>query len=97
MSQKEEKAKRIKVFKGFQITTKLAERGDINSEWLFMHCLPRHQEEVNDDVFYGNRSLIFPEAENCLWAAMSAIEGFVVEDHTLIAGVSWHPRISVRW
>lgn len=78
MGQEEEKAKRIKAFEGFQVTAELAERGGANPGWLFMHCLPRHQEEVSDDVFYGNRSLVFPEAENRLWAAMSAIEGFVV-------------------
>lgn len=30
----------------------------------FMHCLPRHPEEVSDEVFYSPRSLVFPEAEN---------------------------------
>lgn len=30
----------------------------------FMHCLPRHAEEVSDEVFYSPRSLVFPEAEN---------------------------------
>jgi len=29
-----------------------------------MHCLPRHAEEVSDEVFYSPRSLVFPEAEN---------------------------------
>lgn len=29
-----------------------------------MHCLPRHSEEVSDEVFYSPRSLVFPEAEN---------------------------------
>ena len=78
MGQEEEKAKRLKVFEGFQITSKLAERGGAKPGWKFMHCLPRHPEEVSDEVFYSPRSLVFPEAENRLWAAIAALEGFVV-------------------
>jgi ornithine carbamoyltransferase len=29
----------------------------------FLHCLPRHPEEVFDEVFYGPQSLIFWELE----------------------------------
>ncbi|KAL4819100.1 mitochondrial ornithine carbamoyltransferase [Aspergillus spinulosporus] len=78
MGQEEEKAKRLKEFEGFQITADLAKRGGAKEGWKFMHCLPRHPEEVSDEVFYSNRSLVFPEAENRLWAAISALEGFVV-------------------
>lgn len=78
MGQESEKAQRIKEFEGFQITADLAKRGGAKEGWKFMHCLPRHPEEVSDEVFYSNRSLVFPEAENRLWAAISALEGFVV-------------------
>ncbi|KAL2833402.1 Aspartate/ornithine carbamoyltransferase [Aspergillus cavernicola] len=78
MGQEEEKVKRLREFAGFQITADLAKRGGAKEGWKFMHCLPRHPEEVSDEVFYSNRSLVFPEAENRLWAAISAIEGFVV-------------------
>jgi ornithine carbamoyltransferase len=78
MGQEEESAKRLKAFAGYQITEELAKRGGAKEGWRFMHCLPRHQEEVDDAVFYGKRSLVFPEAENRLWAAISALEGFVV-------------------
>lgn len=78
MGQEAEKAKRLKEFAGFQITPELAQRGGAKAGWKFMHCLPRHQEEVSDEVFYSPRSLVFPEAENRLWAAISALEGFVV-------------------
>ncbi|KAJ9642433.1 ornithine carbamoyltransferase [Coniosporium apollinis] len=77
MGQEEEKAKRIKAFEGFQVTSELAERGGAKQGWKFMHCLPRHAEEVSDEVFYSPRSLVFKEAENRLWAAISALEGFV--------------------
>ncbi|EHK99175.1 Aspartate/ornithine carbamoyltransferase [Glarea lozoyensis ATCC 20868] len=79
MGQEEESAKRLKAFAGYQITEELAKKGGAKKGWKFMHCLPRHQEEVDDAVFYGNRSLVFPEAENRLWAAIAALEGFVVK------------------
>lgn len=78
MGQESEKIQKIKEFEGFQITADLAKRGGAKEHWKFMHCLPRHPEEVADEVFYSNRSLVFPEAENRLWAAISALEGFVV-------------------
>lgn len=78
MGQESEKKKRLEAFAGYQITSELAKRGGAKDGWKFMHCLPRHAEEVADEVFYGNRSLVFPEAENRLWAAISALEGFVV-------------------
>jgi ornithine carbamoyltransferase len=78
MGQEEEKVKRMKAFKEFQVTSELAKRGGAKQNWKFMHCLPRHPEEVSDEVFYSRRSLVFPEAENRLWAAISALEGFVV-------------------
>ena len=70
MGQEEEKIKRIRAFEGFQITKELAERGGAKEGWQFMHCLPRHLEEVSDEVFYSPKSLVFQEAENRLWAAV---------------------------
>jgi len=78
MGQEAEKARKLKAFEGFQVTPELAQRGGAKAGWKFMHCLPRHPEEVNDEVFYSPRSLVFPEAENRLWAAISTLEAFVV-------------------
>jgi len=78
MGQEAEKVKRLKAFEGYQITHDMAKRGGAKESWKFMHCLPRHPEEVADEVFYSNRSLVFKEAENRLWAAISALEAFVV-------------------
>ena len=78
MGQEEETAKRLKAFAGYQVTNELAKKGGANRGWKFMHCLPRHPEEVADEVFYGPRSLVFQEGENRLWSAISAIEAFVV-------------------
>lgn len=80
MGQESETQKRMEDFEGFQITSALAKRGGAKEGWKFMHCLPRHPQEVSDEVFYSKRSLVFPEAENRLWAAISALEGFVVNN-----------------
>ena len=79
MGQEEETAKRLKAFAGFQITNEMAKKGGAKEGWKFMHCLPRHPEEVSDEVFYGPRSLVFQEAGNRLWAAISVMEAFVVK------------------
>jgi ornithine carbamoyltransferase len=70
MGQEKAYAARLKAFAGYQITNELAKRSGAKEGWKFMHCLPRHQEDVADEVFYGPRSLVFPEAENRLWAAI---------------------------
>lgn len=76
MGQESEKAAKLKQFEGFQISEEHTKLADKN--WKFMHCLPRHQEEVTDDVFYSENSLVFEEAENRLYAAIAALEVFVV-------------------
>lgn len=70
MGQESEKQKRLKAFEGFQVTAELARKGGAKEDWKFMHCLPRHPEEVDDAVFYSSRSLVFQEAENRLWSAI---------------------------
>lgn len=70
MGQEAEAKKRLQAFEGYQITNELAKRGGAKEGWKFMHCLPRHPEEVDDEVFYSDRSLVFPEAQNRLWAAV---------------------------
>lgn len=78
MGQEEEKALRLKQFAGFQVSSELAQKGEADKDWKFMHCLPRKPEEVTDEVFYSDRSLVFPEAENRLYAAVAALQAFVV-------------------
>lgn len=86
MGQEAEATKRMKAFEGYQITNELAKRGGAKEGWKFMHCLPRHQEEVHDEVFYSERSLVFPEAQNRLWAAVGEYipdgVGYSVNDDT---------------
>ncbi|XP_077392566.1 ornithine transcarbamylase, mitochondrial [Festucalex cinctus] len=68
MGQEEEKRKRLQDFHGYQITM---QTGSVaRPDWTFLHCLPRKKEEVDDEVFYSSRSLVFPEAENRKWTIM---------------------------
>lgn len=41
-----------------------------DKNWVFLHCLPRKQEEVTDDIFYSSQSLVWQEAENRMWTVM---------------------------
>jgi len=79
MGQESEKALKLKQFAGFQVSSDLADKGGAKRNWKFMHCLPRKQEEVTDELFYSPRSLVFLEAENRLYAAIAAFEAFVVK------------------
>lgn len=71
MGQEEETAKRLQAFKGYQLTNELIESSGAKKDWKFMHCLPRHKDEVDDEVFYGPRSVVFPEAENRKWTILA--------------------------
>ena len=55
MGQEAEKADRLKAFQGFQVTENLCKEGRANSNWKFLHSLPRKAElsgEVDDEVGY---------------------------------------------
>ncbi len=80
MGEEAQKAAKLKQFEGFQISSELATSGKADSNWKFMHCLPRHHEEVTDEVFYSDRSVVFQEAENRLYAAISVLDAFAVKN-----------------
>ncbi|SCV00162.1 LANO_0F05512g1_1 [Lachancea nothofagi CBS 11611] len=84
MGEEYAKVAKLKQFKGFQVNAELCSHADPN--FKFMHCLPRHHEEVTDDVFYSNHSIVFEEAENRLYAAMAAIDVFVINNGDFSAG-----------
>ncbi|KAF9152114.1 ornithine carbamoyltransferase [Linnemannia schmuckeri] len=79
MGQEEEKKQRIASFAGYQLTTDLIEQSGANADWKFLHCLPRKQEEVTDDVFYSPRSHVFQEAENRKWTILACINQLLVK------------------
>ncbi|XP_053313409.1 ornithine transcarbamylase, mitochondrial [Spea bombifrons] len=77
MGQEAEKKKRLVDFKGYQITMETAKVASPN--WVFLHCLPRKPEEVDDEVFYSPRSLVFQEAENRKWTIMGVMVSLLTD------------------
>ncbi|CAD6887628.1 unnamed protein product [Tilletia controversa] len=68
------KEQRLRDFAGFQVTEDLAKRGGAKPDWKFLHCLPRKGDEVDDEVFFSDRSLVYPEAENRKWTIMALFD-----------------------
>jgi len=65
MGKEKEHKKRVKIFKPYQVNTKLIR--EAKDDCLFMHCLPAHRgEEVTDEVADSKNSVIFDQAENRL-------------------------------
>ncbi|PWN90100.1 ornithine carbamoyltransferase [Acaromyces ingoldii] len=71
MGEESSKEQRLRDFAGFQVTEALAKAGGAKPDWRFMHCLPRKANEVDDEVFYGPRSIVFPEGENRRWTTQA--------------------------
>lgn len=71
MGQEAEYQKRIADFDGYQVTMDLMKKA--NPGAVFLHCLPRHPEEVTDEVIYSSQSLVFGEAENRMWTVMAVM------------------------
>jgi len=74
MGQEAEKEERLKAFKGYQVTEALCREGGAKPDWKFLHCLPRKEHEVDDEVFYGPRSLVFSESDNRKWTIMALFD-----------------------
>lgn len=71
MGEEKDQSKRD-AFKGYQVTEALG--ASAQKDWKFMHCLPRKPFEVDDYVFNGPRSLIYPQAENRKYSVMAVYE-----------------------
>jgi ornithine carbamoyltransferase len=69
MGQDDEKDKRLLEFKGYQVTMDMGKHAA--DDWVFMHCLPRKPYEVDDEVFYSDKSIVFDEAENRMYTVMA--------------------------
>ena len=50
MGQEAKKEERLKAFQGYQVTEALCREGGANDQWKFLHCLPRKEHEVDDEV-----------------------------------------------
>jgi ornithine carbamoyltransferase len=67
MGQEEEKEKRIKDFKGYEVNSELMKLA--KDDAIFLHCLPAYRGyEVSEEVFESHADEIFTEAENRLHA-----------------------------
>ncbi|CEH17571.1 ornithine carbamoyltransferase [Ceraceosorus bombacis] len=79
MGDESQKTQRLKDFSGFQITESLLQKAGAKKSARFMHCLPRKPDEVDDEVFYGPRSIVFEEAENRKWTIMALFDRMIGE------------------
>ena len=77
MGFEEERARRMEIFRPYQVSEQLFERAKPQAK--FLHCLPAHRgEEVSAGVIDSPRSIVFDEAENRLHvqkAVMSLLMG----------------------
>ncbi|MEE8503664.1 MAG: ornithine carbamoyltransferase [candidate division NC10 bacterium] len=65
MGHEEQRAKRMRDFKGFQVNQSLVNLAQKDVQ--VMHCLPAHRgEEITDEVMDGQHSIILDQAENRL-------------------------------
>jgi ornithine carbamoyltransferase len=65
MGEEKEEKVRNKIFKPFQVNSKLVKLA--KKDYLFMHCLPAHRGyEVTKEIIDGKHSIVFDEAENRL-------------------------------
>lgn len=69
MGQEGERAARHEAFAAYQVDERVMQ---LAPNAVFMHCLPAHRgEEVTDQVIDGERSVVFQQAENRLYAQMA--------------------------
>jgi len=67
MGQETESARRLEVFRPYQVNRALMARATPDA--LFMHCLPAHRgDEVTDEVMDAATSVVFDQSENRLHA-----------------------------
>lgn len=72
MGEEDEAAQRERVFKPYQINSDLLSLA--HDDAIVMHCMPAHRGmEISAEVFDGERSVVFDEAENRLHAQKAIV------------------------
>jgi ornithine carbamoyltransferase len=72
MGQEKEKKERLKIFKPYQVNSKLLSLA--KSDCIVMHCLPANRgQEITDDVLDGKNSVVIQQAENRLYVQKSLL------------------------
>ncbi|MHA2364128.1 MAG: ornithine carbamoyltransferase [Candidatus Hodarchaeales archaeon] len=77
MGQEEETKKRKNDFKGYQVNAEMVKLA--KPDYKFMHCLPRKQDEVTDEIFYSDHSIAFDEAENRMHTVMAVLNALMAK------------------
>jgi ornithine carbamoyltransferase len=73
MGEEKERQKRLRVFKGYQINSRLLQVAALDA--VVMHCLPAHRGlEITDDVIEGKQSIVWQQGENKLYGAASILD-----------------------
>jgi len=76
MGQEKEQEIRRSAFKDYQVNESLLDLASKNVK--FMHDLPAHpNEEISENLLYDQRSIVFPQSENRLWAQMALMEKII--------------------
>ena len=70
INDKVNKAKKLKDFKSFKVTSKVMSYA--KKDAIFLHCLPRGPE-VSNDVFLGRQSKVFQQALNRIYVQKSIL------------------------
>lgn len=72
MGQEDEREKRKKIFKNYQINSHLLKAAKPDA--IVMHCLPAHRgEEITDEVMDSSQSVVFTQAEDRLHSAKAIL------------------------
>jgi ornithine carbamoyltransferase len=72
MGEEDEAAQRERVFKPYQINSDMVSL--TNDDSIVLHCMPAHRGmEISAEVFDGERSVVFDEAENRLHAQKAIV------------------------
>ena len=79
MGQEDEREKRLRDFKGFQLNQSLAQLA--KPDVLVMHCLPAHRdEEITSEVMDGPNSIVLDQAENKLYLHQALLEKLLLNN-----------------
>ena len=70
LNDKINKAKKIKDFKNYKVTSKIMKYA--KKDAIFLHCLPRGSE-VSDEVFLGKQSKVWQQAQNRIYVQKSIL------------------------
>jgi len=76
MGKEDEQAKRLEVFRPYQLNTQLL--GLARNDAIVLHCLPAHRgEEITEEVLEGSQSVAFDQAENKMHIHKAILEHFI--------------------